>query len=266
MGQPHGDRAERRTKVLALIASCGGVGLVWWILTSTGATAPAIGLGLKCSQLQLQWINDIYPLALSTLLLPAGSFLDGFGRKRGMTIGLVILVGSSLWAAFAPSADVLIAARTLSGVGAALVFPATLATLSGIFGDEDRARAIAYWGIGIVVGGGLGLVGTPLLLEVASWGAAFLIMAGFSLVCLVLTIVALPESKGTERTHRRLARCVVVDPRSRRNRAGCQPGTGRGVDESTDNRSSSGRSGRLSRLRETRTAHVLSAAGSASVP
>jgi MFS family permease len=91
---------------------------------------PSIGAELGASQSELQWILDSFALTLAALLLPMGALGDRFGRRRLMLFGFVVFVGASLWAASAGSVGALIAARAVGGVGAAMFFPGTMATLT----------------------------------------------------------------------------------------------------------------------------------------
>ncbi|MCV4820427.1 MFS transporter, partial [Escherichia coli] len=84
---------------------------------------PDIGRDLGGDQSRLQWITDAFPLAVAALLLPAGALLDRYGRRRGMLVGLVVLVAAVAWTGVADSVDAVIASRLLDGIGAALLFP-----------------------------------------------------------------------------------------------------------------------------------------------
>jgi EmrB/QacA subfamily drug resistance transporter len=170
--------------------------------TAAGTTLlPAIALDLRPSQTEVQWIGDSYPLVLAALLLPAGGLLDRFGRKRGLIAGLVVMALALAAGAFATSPGPLILARCLAGVGAALVFPATLATISHVIPPERRGSAVGLWAATAIAGGLLGVLVTGALVEVAWWGSAFLAMAGLTLVCLVSTVLVVPETSEPEGAH-----------------------------------------------------------------
>jgi EmrB/QacA subfamily drug resistance transporter len=132
------------------------------------------------------------------LLLAGGSLGDRFGRKGALQVGLTAFGVTSVLAAFAGSAEQLIAARAAMGIGAALVFPATLAILTNVFTDPaERAKAIGLWaGVsGIAVA--LGPVTGGWLLEHFWWGSAFLVNVPIVVVALFAGRELLPTSRDT---------------------------------------------------------------------
>ena len=94
---------------------------------------PTLQRELGASSSELQWIIDSYILVLAGLLLTMGSLADRFGRKRGMLIGMVILGLSSGLAAYSTDTEQLIAARTIMGLGAAMIMPPTLSIIVDVF-------------------------------------------------------------------------------------------------------------------------------------
>jgi|SRR6266702_209907 len=108
---------------------------------------PALMQELGASAAELQWVVDAYSLAFAALVLAGGSFGDRQGRKGVLLIGLAIFGGSCLWAALIDTPGQLIAARAVMGLGAALMFPATLSILVTVFTERaERAGAIGLWG------------------------------------------------------------------------------------------------------------------------
>src|SRR5206468_2895197 len=93
----------------------------------------------------LQWIVDAYILAFAGLLLTMGTLGDRFGRKRFLQLGLVVFALASAYAASAASTTELIVARTLMGVGGALIMPSTLSVLIDVFPRAERVKAIGIW-------------------------------------------------------------------------------------------------------------------------
>ncbi|ADB53569.1 MFS transporter [Conexibacter woesei] len=128
---------------------------------------------LRPSMSGTAWIVDSYTLVLACLLIPAGALGDRFGRKRGMLLGLSVFAVGSAVAALAPSVAVLMAGRALSGVGAALVLPATLAVTLARVAPPDRPQALAAWSALTGIGGSLGNLGGGLAVELGGWRALF---------------------------------------------------------------------------------------------
>ncbi|MBT4513452.1 MAG: MFS transporter, partial [Chloroflexi bacterium] len=165
---------EKRWIALAFL----GVSLLLISLDNTilNVALPSISRDLGTSASGLQWILDSYVLVFAAMLLTMGSISDRIGRKRTLQLGLVVFGLCSLMAAFSTSTEMLIAARALLGIGAAMIMPSTLSILTATFRDPmERAKAIAIWatvfglgmGFGPIIGGGL--------LEHWEWGSVFLI-------------------------------------------------------------------------------------------
>src|SRR3954447_20352570 len=130
----------------ALVVLCMAVFVTVLDGTIVNVALPSLSLELAASTRQLQWIVDAYLLAFTGLLLAAGGLGDKFGRRRALVAGLLVFGVTSAFAGEAGSASALIATRALMGVGAALIFPATLAIITNMFRDpSERARAIGVW-------------------------------------------------------------------------------------------------------------------------
>jgi MFS family permease len=119
------------------------------------------------------WVVDSYTLVFACLLIPAGALGDRFGRKRGMLIGLGPFAAGSALAALAPDVAVLMCGRALSGVGAALVLPATLAVTLARLEPRDRPRGVALWSALTGIGGVAGNLGGGLAVQFGGWQALF---------------------------------------------------------------------------------------------
>jgi MFS transporter, DHA2 family, methylenomycin A resistance protein len=143
----------------------------------------------------LQWVVDAYNLTYAVLLLTGGLLADLLGRRRIFMIGAAIFTAASLLAAFAPSAGVLIGARAVAGVGAALLIPASLAITRVVWPDpRERGRALGFWaacnGLAFAIGPTVGGV----LIERFGWRSIFLVVVPVSLAAVVLAPLTLPES------------------------------------------------------------------------
>ena len=167
-------------------------------VSSLNLALPSIRDALAASNTELLWIVDSYGLVFAGLLLPAGAFGDRYGRKEALVAGLVILFGGALAATFAATPLVLIGARSVMGIGAALVMPATLSILTVVFPPSERAKAIAVW-VGFAgAGGALGVLAGGILLDFFWWGSVFFINVPIALVVLISVIAIVPTSRDEE--------------------------------------------------------------------
>src|SRR6185295_313463 len=135
---------DRRWMILAVLC----LSLFISVLDDTimNVTLPSLVRQLGATTSQLQWIVDAFALVFAGLLLAAGSLADRFGRKPALLTGLALFATFSALGAAASTSGQLIAARALMGIGAALIFPTTLAILSNVFTDaKERAQAIGIW-------------------------------------------------------------------------------------------------------------------------
>ncbi|MEU6070883.1 MULTISPECIES: MFS transporter [Streptomyces] len=157
---------------------------------------PAISADLRPTGTQQLWIFDIYGFVLAGLLMTMGSLGDRIGRRRLLLMGAAAFSAASLLAAYANSAETLIAARAVLGIGGATLMPSTMAMLRTMFTDPgQRAKAIGLWS-GVMTGGiALGSVMSGVLVEHFWWGSVFLVNLPAMALLLVLGPFLLPESK-----------------------------------------------------------------------
>ncbi|MDL9980113.1 MFS transporter [Microbacterium sp. ASV49] len=157
---------------------------------------PQIALHLEPTGIQQLWMIDVYPLVLAAFLVTAGTLGDRFGRRRMLLIGATGFAAVSVLAAFAPSAEWLIAARAAMGVFGALLMPSTLSLIRSIFGDRNQRRlAIAIWASAFSAGAALGPIVGGMLLEHFAWGSVFLLAVPVLVPLLVFAPFLVPESR-----------------------------------------------------------------------
>lgn len=157
---------------------------------------PAISEALRPSGVALLWIVDAYPLVLAGLLVAMGSLADRIGRRRLLLVGTAGFAALSAAAAFAPSAELLVAARAALGVFGAMIMPATLSLLRSIFADRAQRRlAIAVWAAGFAAGAALGPIVGGILLERFWWGSVLLMAVPVLAPLLVAAPLLVPESR-----------------------------------------------------------------------
>ncbi|MFE1444025.1 MFS transporter [Streptomyces sp. NPDC058739] len=157
---------------------------------------PSISADLAPTAIQQLWIFDIYGFVLAGLLMTMGSLGDRIGRRRLLLTGAVAFGAASLVAAYANSAETLIAARAVLGIAGATLMPSTMALVRTMFTDPgQRAKAIGVWS-GVMTGGiALGSVMSGLLVEYFWWGSVFLVNLPAMALLLVLGPMLLPESR-----------------------------------------------------------------------
>jgi EmrB/QacA subfamily drug resistance transporter len=179
----------------ALIVLCLSLLIVVMANTSLIVAAPDMTTDLGLSSSDLQWVIDGYTVPYAALMLVLGAIGDKYSRRGALLVGLVIFAAGSVTGSLVHETGLVIAARAVMGVGAAVVMPATLSLLVAIFPKHERARAITAWtatsGLAIAVG--------PLvagwLLEDHAWGSTFLINVPIALVAVVGALVLVPPSK-----------------------------------------------------------------------
>ena len=162
--------------------------------TVVGIALPAVSRSFHSGLESLQWVVTGYGVTLAAFLLTGGSLGDRFGRRRLFCVGIVWFAVASAGCGFAPDAGVLIAARILQGIGAALLTPSSLAILQASFRPGDRSRAIGAWsGLSGVAAAAGPLLG-GYLIAVGSWRWVFFINLPIAATVLMVAFRHVPES------------------------------------------------------------------------
>jgi EmrB/QacA subfamily drug resistance transporter len=188
--------AEHR-KWWTLLAVSFGLFMIMLDNTVVNVALPSIRTDLGISISELEWVVNGYALTFGVLLLTGGKLADMLGRRRMFIVGLVIFTGSSFFCGFASSASVLIGARVVQGVGAALMNPATLSIITATFPPRQRGTAIGIWAgvsamalaIGPLVGGAI--------TEHVNWSWVFYINVPIGILGIFAARIFIDESKDT---------------------------------------------------------------------
>src|SRR6201994_4153906 len=183
----------------ALVAIAASVLVVGLDLTVLNLALPTIAVDLHASAGDLQWISDAYSLVLAAVMLPAGLLGDRLGRKKVLLTALVLFGASSAACAYAGGVGELIAARALLGVGAAAIFPLSLAVIPVLFAPEERQKAIALMASATFISFPIGPIVGGYLLDHFWWGSVFLINVPVVVLALVAVTFLLPESRSEQR-------------------------------------------------------------------
>ncbi|NUT56461.1 MAG: DHA2 family efflux MFS transporter permease subunit [Thermoleophilia bacterium] len=194
--------SEERRKWWTLAAVAFGLFMIMLDNTVVNVALPAIQEDLAADLSQLQWIVTGYALSFAALMLIGGKLADAYGRRLIFVVGIVVFTAASLWCGLADSGELLIAARVIQGVGAALMNPATLSIIAATFPPRERGMAIGIWAgvsalalaIGPLVGG--------LLTEHLSWHWIFFVNVPVGVVAIAASFLLITESK--DETHESL--------------------------------------------------------------
>jgi EmrB/QacA subfamily drug resistance transporter len=191
-----GARPPSNRRGLALATLCMAAFVISLDTTIVNVALPSLVRQLRASITDLQWVVDAYSLVFAALILAAGSLSDRVGRKGTLVVGLGVFGAASLAGSAGSVVGQLVVARAVMGLGAALIFPATLSLLANIFtGRAERARAIGLWGATTGVGIALGPIVGGWLLERFWWGSVFLFMGPVAAGIAVLVWMGVPPSR-----------------------------------------------------------------------
>ena len=188
----------RRVAPIALAVAAASVPMFLATLDNLVMTTalPVLHDELDASIEQLQWMVNAYTLTFATLMVTAAMLGDRWGRRRVFLAGIGLFAVASIASALASTAEALIAARAVQGVGAAAIMPLSLTLLAGAVPAARRAMAIGIWGGVAGLGVALGPVIGGAVVEGISWHAIFWINVPVAVIAIPLVLRALPESRG----------------------------------------------------------------------
>ena len=181
-------------KWLPLVAICTGTFMLLVDVTIVNVALPDMAADLQTSFSELQWVVDVYALALAALVLGAGSLADLYGRRKLYLIGLVLFALASLACGLAPDAGFLIAARGVQGIGGAIMFATTIALINSSYDGRDRGTAFGVWGAVVGASAALGPILGGALTEL-DWRWIFYVNLPVCVLAVVLTLTGVQEAR-----------------------------------------------------------------------
>jgi len=166
--------------------------------TVVNVALPVLQVDLNVNVASVQWVVEAYTLFLASLLLTGGALGDRYGRKLIFVIGIIVFTLSSIAAGLAPNIGILIAARSVQGIGGALLVPGSLAIITSSFNPKRRGRAIGTWSGFSAITTAFGPVLGGWLVQTISWRAVFFINVPIAAAALVLIFWRVPESRNEQ--------------------------------------------------------------------
>ncbi|MFE9445628.1 MFS transporter [Streptomyces sp. NPDC006602] len=179
----------------ALLVLCLSLLITVMANTSLIVAAPDMTTELGLSSSDLQWVVDSYTVPYAALMLVLGAIGDKYSRRGALVLGLLIFAGGSVMGSMVDETSLVIVARAIMGVGAAVVMPATLSLVVATFPRSERAKAITAWAATSGVAVAVGPLVSGWLLEDHAWGSTFLINVPIALVAVFGALALVPPSK-----------------------------------------------------------------------
>ncbi|MET0147491.1 MAG: MFS transporter [Ilumatobacteraceae bacterium] len=192
---------DKRSQRNILIAMITALVAVLAAMSGLNVAQQEMAIELGASQGGVLWIINAYTVALAALLLPVGAIGDRFGRKPVLLAGLAVFAIATLGSLVATTTAMMIIARVLAGVGAAMIMPVTLSIITSSFPPEDKAKAIGIWA-GFAGGGSMiALFVSAFMLDVLTWRWVFALPLALVAISAVMSTLFVSNSKEVS-THR----------------------------------------------------------------
>ena len=169
--------------------------------TVVNVALPAIQASFQATAVDLQWVVETYGVALAALILAGGSLGDKLGRRRIFLTGVAIFATASLSCALSSKIEQLMFARSVQGLGAALLVPGSLSIISAEFDERRRGSAIGTWSGFTAITTAIGPVLGGWLVENASWRWAFFINLPLAMAVVIISLRWIPESRASAAGH-----------------------------------------------------------------
>jgi EmrB/QacA subfamily drug resistance transporter len=186
---------KRDARLWILTATILGSSLAFIDGTVVNVALPAVQANFHSTLVDVQWVVESYGLFLGALILVGGSLGDLFGRRLMFVLGVAIFAVASAGCGAAPNIHVLIIARSIQGVGAALLVPGSLAIISSSFDEKSRGQAIGTWSGFTAITTAIGPVLGGWLVEHASWRWVFFINLPLAAAVIAISVWRIPESR-----------------------------------------------------------------------
>lgn len=190
-----GAPCEQEARVWILAVTILGSSLAFIDSTVVNVALPALQATFHATVVDVQWVVEAYGLFLAALILVGGSLGDLFGRRLIFVVGVIIFAVSSLCCGAASNLPQLIIARSVQGIGAALLVPGSLAIISSSFDEASRGQAIGTWSGFTAITAAFGPVLGGWLVEHASWRWAFFINLPLAVAVVSISLWRIPESR-----------------------------------------------------------------------
>ncbi len=177
-----------------LLATVLASSMVFMVSTALSVALPAIQRDLDAGGTDLIWIVNAYSLLQAAFLFLSGSFGDHYGRKRVYIIGIALFAISSFVCGFTESAEVLIMARAVQGIGSGMMITCSLALVGAFFAHHRRSWSIGVWSALTMLISGAGPIIGGLFTEAGLWRLIFIINIPLSIIAILVLVVYVPES------------------------------------------------------------------------
>jgi EmrB/QacA subfamily drug resistance transporter len=196
--RPRIGTARRAHAGLALAASVLGSSIAFIDGSVVNVALPTLQREMAAGLGAMQWVVNAYLLMLGALVLVGGVLGDRLGQRTVFTWGIVVFTLASVACGLAPDAGVLIAARALQGIGAALLVPSSLAIIAAVYPEAERGKAIGTWAAAGAITTAIGPVLGGWLVDAVSWRAIFFINVPLAIAAVVLAHAAVPNQRNGE--------------------------------------------------------------------
>jgi EmrB/QacA subfamily drug resistance transporter len=190
--------ACRRARPWVLTAAVLGSTLAFVDESVVNVALPKIESELAATLPAMQWVINAYTLCLSAVLLIGGAAADQFGRRLMFVTGVAVFAAASLLCGAAPDVGMLIAARALQGIGAALLIPCSLALIGAAYAENERGAAIGIWSGASAIAAGVAPLLGGVLIDHSSWRVIFLINPLLAVPTLWIALRRVPESRDAD--------------------------------------------------------------------